>query len=253
MKIAVTTFCCVLAYCCSNCFLAVSGENSLFSVDEETMPNFVCPPYVNLEKFLSEREPQPPGWSQLQALPSLTKDQREKLQLICDDNKREFNKLFDELKALKKASEERRAKQKSAALKDPVTKESAPTSTAQKSMKRLPGGAHLPLPKTVDGDVKKARTTEPPEKTALKTMLSLFTVSERDQFDTLVDRIVVQNKSGLARVNAVLTDSNWNELNDMKAGRYLPDHLKPVMTGDADCMMEGAREDFAKNEHRERR
>ncbi|MBY0548114.1 MAG: hypothetical protein K2W95_12535 [Candidatus Obscuribacterales bacterium] len=220
----------------------------MFSVDDETVPKFVCPPYVNLEKFLSERAPQPPGWSQLQALPSLTKEQKEKLQSICDDNKREFNSLFDELKALKKAAEQRRAREKSAAMKESAVKETPPSSMskAHRGTTLAPGGAHLPRTEVEDVDSQKTLCTESPEKTALKTMLSLFTVSERDQFDALVDRIADQNKSGLEKVNIVLTESNWKELNDMKAGRYLPDHLKPIMTGDADCMMEMSHEDVPK-------
>lgn len=246
MKIVVTTVCFVVAFFCSHGSPAVSAENNLFSVDDEIVPNFVSRPYVNLEKFLSERAPRPPGWSQLQALPSLTKEQKEKLQLICDDNKREFNRLFDELKALKKTSEDRRSKEKAGASKGDSTKESYAAVIAQKSVRRGPGGAHLPLPKSAEGELLKVSSTEPPEKAALKTMLSLFTVSERDQFDSLVDSIAAHNESGFAKLNTVLSDSDWKELNDMKAGKYLPDHLRPVLTGDAECMMEMSREDSAK-------
>lgn len=248
MKSAIVIVTCVHACCYTGYILSASGENNIFSVDDKTTPSFVCPPWVNLEKYLCEKEAPPPVWSQLQALPSLTKDQREKLQVICDDHKREFSKLIEEIRTLRKTAEDRRAKQKSPTPPPKIAAEPESTEVPnQKSKQRAAEGAHLPRPDKPPDNSHKARSTaEPPDKAAWTTMLNLFTVAERNQFDALVDKVVVQNKSDVAKINQVLTASNWKDLNDMKAGKYLPDHLKSAGIGDVDCMMEMSREEVQK-------
>ncbi len=89
----------------------VTAEN-MFSIDDEVNPSFTNANDRSLERLLG-REIQPPAIQQYRLVPSLNKVQREQVQSICEECKKQSTKIYDELKSLRRIADERQKLQRS--------------------------------------------------------------------------------------------------------------------------------------------
>lgn len=235
--------------------------DNLFSIDEDVSPCFSNVNDRSMERLFG-KEIQPPPGQTFRLLPSLSKEQRQKIQDLCENCRKESVKLTEELKTLRTLADQRRkeSKSKSTAQNAPVSKvpaklgaadwqsrTSALVSDESDSYKKHKDkkdkivnskkwrGASLPLPlqNSATFDQIKEHTPVVQAKTDTKSstniLLNEFLVwlgpDEIVKASEICNRLVNTTRDTTEQIDLILSDTGRLELQQLRQGEMLPDFL----------------------------